>query len=790
MRTASKSIVAVALTGSMMSWLVLSGAKAQGQPYNFVETWTSVIGFRGTPPASPELNDMYIVQNGTDEWLGQDNNVAEYTIYGWTFTAPYGTVWVSDLEHFFRFSPTTNIWEVQISESSASHTSSSPRDYFKDIVSLENYRGDHQWVGRAAGFLEVYGGVGTSGDYNIITEILPKDLLHFQGSGSAYYHATDCYNTDSAAVCVMDLLGQIDINRKLAKNTKIQTSGSFSYSLDVGNLTTPLPYLGPWSHIGGYIDCYALSYLVIDFQIQVGGVKYTPSLSYGFVEDKVIPTNDRIDIVKEWWNMDRYLWEDLVEKYSTWHSREWFEQYIGATQIVEMYLRTIVLTRISLYFAGFGPIYYDLQYHGGYSGDFKLDHIKITGIQPPVVSTSPATDVTKDSATLNGSVTDDGGEACQYRFRYKDEKGDYVYTSWTGSVTTGQSFSQAISDLKANATYYVSAQAKNSAGEGAWGNEQTFVARPAEIPVASFKYKQQNPKTGQNVQFDASSSKPADPDGTILTYRWFFGDDGTSTVETQPFCNHTFKKAGEWAVSLYVTDDDYLEASTTSTVKVKPNEFMITFDDGPYSVSTRYILDQLSRIAKADGTPVKAGFFLIGKDKSRTEGDVWKCPDICPDPGVISNPDVVREIAAAGHLIGVHTQHHPNLSILQPQDVVSEILDCDHAIVDAGVIPIRVFRSPGLKDPQTLPGTLKDWRIIQGTLTDDWLPDYILWPLGWEEWVIGRCRDILQTSTGNSPVILIFHDFRGRPGHELNFYNIIMNELVNKDGFVLVDFQF
>jgi len=105
-------------------------------------------------------------------------------------------------------------------------------------------------------------------------------------------------------------------------------------------------------------------------------------------------------------------------------------------------------------------------------------------VQPPVASTLPASEVTKRSATLKGSIADDGGEACQYRFRYKEEKGNYVYyTSWAGSVTVGQDFNEPISDLNPNATYYFNAQAKNSAGEGAWGDQQSFVARGIDFKI-------------------------------------------------------------------------------------------------------------------------------------------------------------------------------------------------------------------------------------------------------------------------------------------------------------------
>jgi len=105
--------------------------------------------------------------------------------------------------------------------------------------------------------------------------------------------------------------------------------------------------------------------------------------------------------------------------------------------------------------------------------------IRIT--QPPVVSTWPASDMTKESAVLHGCITDDGYGGCWGRFRYREEKGDYLYASGGWGLRTGQSFSALISGLKPNATYYFSAQATNSAGESAWGNEQTFVTRPGEV---------------------------------------------------------------------------------------------------------------------------------------------------------------------------------------------------------------------------------------------------------------------------------------------------------------------
>ncbi|GAI73322.1 unnamed protein product, partial [marine sediment metagenome] len=87
----------------------------------------------------------------------------------------------------------------------------------------------------------------------------------------------------------------------------------------------------------------------------------------------------------------------------------------------------------------------------------------------PTVTTQAATSVQATTARLNGQISNDGGEACQYRFRYKKSGGSYSYTTWTGAKTTGQTFYEDIGSLDKKSLYYFNAQAKNSAGESAWG---------------------------------------------------------------------------------------------------------------------------------------------------------------------------------------------------------------------------------------------------------------------------------------------------------------------------------
>lgn len=95
-------------------------------------------------------------------------------------------------------------------------------------------------------------------------------------------------------------------------------------------------------------------------------------------------------------------------------------------------------------------------------------------VQEPIVTTDEATNITSTSATLWGRIIDDGGEECDYQFRYKMDGGEWRYLEWSGIATTDQGFGQTISDLVANSKYYFSVRAENSAGRTAWSIEREF----------------------------------------------------------------------------------------------------------------------------------------------------------------------------------------------------------------------------------------------------------------------------------------------------------------------------
>lgn len=88
---------------------------------------------------------------------------------------------------------------------------------------------------------------------------------------------------------------------------------------------------------------------------------------------------------------------------------------------------------------------------------------------------------------------------------------------------------------------------------------------PNKPPVVSFTYSPENPVVGQDVTFDASESH--DPDGSIVSYEWDFGD-GSKETTTSPTIQHSYSSAGTYTVTLTVTDNGGLTHSTSVQVEV------------------------------------------------------------------------------------------------------------------------------------------------------------------------------------------------------------------------------
>lgn len=90
-------------------------------------------------------------------------------------------------------------------------------------------------------------------------------------------------------------------------------------------------------------------------------------------------------------------------------------------------------------------------------------------------------------------------------------------------------------------------------------------------PVASFVHSPENPVVDQVVVLNASPSY--DPDGTIISYEWDLGDGCTRTGMT---ITHSYISAGNYSVTLKVTDNEGATNTTTKIITVRETTLSVS----------------------------------------------------------------------------------------------------------------------------------------------------------------------------------------------------------------------
>ncbi len=106
-----------------------------------------------------------------------------------------------------------------------------------------------------------------------------------------------------------------------------------------------------------------------------------------------------------------------------------------------------------------------------------------------------------------------------------------------------------------------------AAGPGDGGEPPPPPPPPNEPPVASASADPTSGTAPLPVEFDGSGS--IDPDGSIASWDWTFGDGATGTGES---VSHVFSAPGSYPVELTVTDDQQASATTSVLVTVSAPE--------------------------------------------------------------------------------------------------------------------------------------------------------------------------------------------------------------------------
>ena len=158
-------------------------------------------------------------------------------------------------------------------------------------------------------------------------------------------------------------------------------------------------------------------------------------------------------------------------------------------------------------------------------------------------------------------------------------------------------------------------------------------------------------------------------------------------------------------------------------------QIAITFDDGPHATRTARVLEILR------GAGVRADFFEIGRNAA-------------------AHPEVARQVAAAGHIVGSHTFSHADLGKLPEKHAETEIESGEASVslaLGRPVAEVPFFRFPyGAKTPSELVFVQK-----RGNTT-------FFWNMDSEDWKIRDPHqlflNVLQQLDRARRGIILFHD--------------------------------
>lgn len=98
-------------------------------------------------------------------------------------------------------------------------------------------------------------------------------------------------------------------------------------------------------------------------------------------------------------------------------------------------------------------------------------------------------------------------------------------------------------------------------------------------PAADFIYSPEYPIVNLTITFNASASY--DPDGSIVSYNWSFGDGNMANI-AEAMITHSYASAGEYIVNLTVTDDEGATNQTSQQLRVFSNVSYFDTEPGTY----------------------------------------------------------------------------------------------------------------------------------------------------------------------------------------------------------------
>jgi len=143
----------------------------------------------------------------------------------------------------------------------------------------------------------------------------------------------------------------------------------------------------------------------------------------------------------------------------------------------------------------------------------------------PTITTDPATAITPHTATLNGTLLDDGGLVCEVRFEWGLTGAYGNTTAWHGGYTTGMTFQERIYNLPGGVLVYFRAVARNAIGT-TYGAQERFNTIPREPIITT------DPATQISTGSAVLNGTVIDDMGAACRTRFEYGGTSVLGVET------------------------------------------------------------------------------------------------------------------------------------------------------------------------------------------------------------------------------------------------------------------
>ncbi|NNE34211.1 MAG: PKD domain-containing protein, partial [Rhodothermales bacterium] len=199
------------------------------------------------------------------------------------------------------------------------------------------------------------------------------------------------------------------------------------------------------------------------------------------------------------------------------------------------------------------------------------DNESATGTSSASITvTDPAEPVNQQPVASFTAAPTGAAEGMEYEFDASNSVdtdgtiGSYSWTFGDGQTATGATVKHTFASAGSYTVRLTVIDNQSATGTASATINVTAPETPSNrLPSASFSASQVSGGDPYTVRFDGSPS--FDPDGTIASYSWDFGDEsGASGVSA----SHTYSGAGSYTVTLTVTDNNGGTATSTATIEL------------------------------------------------------------------------------------------------------------------------------------------------------------------------------------------------------------------------------